>query len=70
MLVLVDPGVQAQVGRLVIARVPGHSQGVLRQLVVEEGQRFLKPLNPTYPMMLCGEDCELLGVAIQGGIRF
>lgn len=70
MLVLVDPGVQAQVGRLVIARVPGHTQGVLRQLVVEEGQRFLKPLNPTYPMMLCGEDCELLGVAIQGGIRF
>lgn len=70
MLVLVDPGVEAQVGRLVIARVPGNPQGLLRQLVVEGGQRFLKPLNPTYPIMLCGEDCELLGVAIQARIRF
>ncbi len=70
MLVLVDTGVEAQVGRLVIARVPGNAQGLLRQLVVEGGQRFLKPLNPTYPITLCGDDCELLGVAIQAGIRF
>ncbi|MDU9393994.1 LexA family protein [Pseudomonas sp. zfem002] len=70
MLVLVDTGVEVQVGRLVIARVPGNSLGLLRQLVVEGGQRFLKPLNPSYPITLCGEDCELLGVAIQAGIRF
>ncbi len=70
MSVLVDTGVEAQVGRLVIARVPGNPLGILRQLVVEGGQRFLKPLNPTYPITLCGDDCELLGVAIQAGIRF
>ncbi|MFJ4375156.1 LexA family protein [Pseudomonas japonica] len=70
MLVLVDTGVEVQVGRLVIARVPGNSLGLLRQLVVEGGQRFLKPLNPSYPITLCGDDCELLGVAIQAGIRF
>lgn len=70
MSVLVDTGVEAQVGRLVIARVPGNPLGILRQLVVEGGQRFLKPLNPTYPIALCGDDCELLGVAIQAGIRF
>ena len=57
MLVLVDTGVEPQVGRLVIARVQGNTLGVLRQLVVEGGQRFLKPLNPTYPITLCGDDC-------------
>jgi SOS-response transcriptional repressor LexA len=70
MEVLVDTGVEVTVGRLVIARIPGNAQGVLRQLVVEGGQRFLKPLNPTYPITLCGDDCELLGVAIQASIRF
>ena len=48
----------------------GSHQVSVRQLVVEGGQRFLKPLNPTYPITLCGDDCELLGVAIQAGIRF
>jgi len=70
MLVLVDTGVEVEVGRLVIARVPGNAQGLLRQLVVEGGQRFLKPLNPNYPIILCSEECALLGVAIQAGIRF
>ena len=70
MLILVDLGAEVRTGKLVIARLPGSSQAIFRQLVEEGGQRFLKPLNPTYPMMLCGDDCAMLGVVIQASLRF
>lgn len=70
MLILVDTGVEPRLDRLVIARLPGNDQAVFRQLVHIDGQRLLKPLNPNYPMMLCGEDCELVGVAVEATIRF
>lgn len=64
MLVLVDPGVQAAPGKLVIAR-NGGTAAVFRQLVEEGGQRYLKPLNPTYPKLLCGEHLQVLGVVVR-----
>ncbi|MCU1734632.1 helix-turn-helix domain-containing protein [Pseudomonas sp. 20P_3.2_Bac4] len=69
MLILVDSGVEVQVGKLVIAHLPGSPQGIFRQLVQEGGQRFLKPLNPTYPMMLCDDDCELVGVVVRANLK-
>lgn len=69
MLILVDSGAEVAVGKLVIARLPGNPQGLFRQLVQEGGQRFLKPLNPTYPMMLCGDDCELTGVVMRASLK-
>ncbi|MGC7841424.1 MULTISPECIES: S24 family peptidase [unclassified Pseudomonas] len=63
-LVLVDPGVPAAPGKLVIARQKGTS-AMFRQLVEDGGQRYLKPLNPTYPKLLCGEDFEVLGVVVR-----
>lgn len=64
MLVLVDPGVQAAPGKLVIARQNGTS-AVFRQLLEDGGQRYLSPLNPTYPKLLCGEDLQVLGVVVR-----
>lgn len=64
MLILVDPGVPAAPGKLVIARQPGTS-AMFRQLVEDGGQRFLKPLNPTYPKLLCEPALEVLGVVVR-----
>lgn len=69
MLVLVDSGVEVDAGKLVVARPSGSDQGLFRQLVQEGGQRFLKPLNPTYPMMLCADDCELVGVVMRASLK-
>lgn len=64
MLILVDPGVPAAPGKLVIARQQG-TAAMFRQLIEDGGQRFLRPLNPTYPKLLCGHDLEILGVVVR-----
>lgn len=51
MMVLVDSGRIAEIGALVIARLPGNPVAVFRQLVEEGGQRYLQPLNPTWPKL-------------------
>ena len=64
MLILVDTGLEAQPGKLVIARQPGKS-AVLRQLIEEGGERLLRPLNTRYPTVLCEPGCEFLGVVVR-----
>lgn len=70
MLILVDSGLSASAGALVIARLPGNPTGVFRQLIEEGGQRYLRPLNPTYPKIMLSAECELLGVVVQALIKF
>lgn len=70
MLILVDTGLAAEPGKLVIARSQGSTATSFRQLSEEGGQRYLRPLNPTYPKALCSEHCELLGVVVQALVKF
>ncbi|MDD1015128.1 LexA family protein [Pseudomonas rubra] len=70
MLILIDAGLEAETGKLVIARSPGSTAVSFRQLSEEGGQRYLRPLNPTYPKALCTEQCELLGVVVQALMKF
>lgn len=69
MLVLVDTQLEAEAGKLVIARQPG-KPAVFRQLIEEGGQRMLKPLNTLYPTVLCEEGCEFLGVVVRAYSKF
>src|SRR5689334_3238782 len=48
MLILVDPAIVPEPGKLVIAQWPGSAEAVFRKLIEEGGQRYLVPLNPTY----------------------
>ncbi|MFV3288347.1 LexA family transcriptional regulator [Pseudomonas sp. NY11955] len=64
MRMLVDPGVEAEPGRLLIARQPG-KPAIFRELVEEGGQRYLKALNSNYPALLCEDGCEFLGVVVR-----
>ncbi|MBK4987741.1 helix-turn-helix domain-containing protein [Pseudomonas sp. S60] len=64
MRVLVDTGLDAKPGNLVIARQPGRP-AVLRQLVEEGGDKMLRPLNARYPTVLCEDGCEFLGVVVR-----
>lgn len=70
MLILVDSGVAAEPGKLLIARSPDSTATVFRQLIEEGGQRYLKPLNPTYPKALFTEQTEVLGVVVQALVKF
>lgn len=64
MRMLVDPGVEAEAGRLVIARQPG-KPAIFRELAEDGGQRYLKALNNNYPTLLCEEGCAFLGVVVR-----
>jgi len=70
MLILVDPAVEAVPGKLVIVQYPGNAEAIFRKLVEEGGQRYLVPLNPTYPKMLYSDECRIIGVVVQATAKF
>ena len=70
MLILVDPAVEALPGKLVIAQWPDSAEATFRKLIEEGGQRYLVPLNPTYPKALYTPECRIIGVVVQATIRF
>lgn len=70
MSILVDPAIEAVPGKLVVAQLPGSSDATFRKLIEESGQRYLVPLNPTYPKNLYTEQCHIIGVVVQATIRF
>lgn len=70
MMILVDPAIRAEPGKLVVAQWSDSSRATFRKLMEESGQLYLVPLNPTYPKVLLREDCRLIGVVVQATIKF
>ncbi|MCD9570546.1 LexA family protein [Pseudomonas protegens] len=70
MLILVDPAIDAEPGKLVVVQCPGSDEAIFRKLVQEGGLRYLVPLNPTYPKMLYSDKCRIIGVVVQATAKF
>ncbi|MCS4251169.1 MULTISPECIES: LexA family transcriptional regulator [unclassified Pseudomonas] len=70
MMILVDPAVEAEPGKLVVAQWANSTRATFRQLREESGQLYLMPLNPTYPKQLFTDDCRILGVVVQAMAKF
>ena len=70
MMILVDPAVAAVPGKLVIAQWPDCPEATFRKLIEEGGQRYLVPLNPTYPKALYHDECRIIGVVVQATAKF
>jgi SOS-response transcriptional repressor LexA len=49
MVILVDPQVEPINGKLVVAKLDGDNEATFKKLVIDAGQRFLKPLNLNIP---------------------
>lgn len=64
-LVLIDPGVEATTGKLVVARMEGDNEATFKKLVEDGGRRYLKALNPSYPLIEINGNCRIVGVAIE-----
>lgn len=65
MIIVVDPDVAPAHRSFVMAKVPGISGPLFRQLVIEAGTRHLKPLNPQFKIIVDDGGCEIIGVAVQ-----
>jgi SOS-response transcriptional repressor LexA len=70
MMILVDPAIAPEPGKLVIAQWPDSPEATFRKLIEEGGQRYLVPLNPTYPKALYTDACRIIGVVVQATARF
>jgi SOS-response transcriptional repressor LexA len=61
-LVIVDPELPADNGRIVVARVNGSSETTIKKLVIDGGDPMLVPLNPRYPVIGPDRHWEVVGV--------
>lgn len=63
-ILIVEPEEEAKNGSFVIIRQNG-SEATFKQLVIDGGQKFLKPLNDRYPIMPMRDDAVMCGVVKQ-----
>lgn len=62
-IIIVDPNVTPDQKRFVLARTEsGHV--TLKQYMVDGGQRFLKPLNPRYPLLAMTPEIRIIGSVV------
>lgn len=61
-VIIVDPDGQAENGSLVVAQLDGTAEATFKRLIIDAGQRYLKPLNPQYPIITIDENCAIIGV--------
>ncbi|CAK8737137.1 putative HTH-type transcriptional regulator [Sodalis praecaptivus] len=66
--ILVDPLVEARNGKLVVAKLEHENEATFKKLVIDAGRKFLKPLNPQYPITEINENCRIIGVVVDAKI--
>lgn len=64
-LVLVDTGIEPTLGKLVVAQLDESNEATFKKLIVDGGQKYLKPLNPAYPLIAINGNCRIIGVAVE-----
>ncbi|WP_273008429.1 LexA family protein [Pseudoalteromonas lipolytica] len=64
-VIIVDPNIQAEHGKVVVARLEESDEATLKQLVIDGGTKYLKPFNNSYPTMPINGNCTIIGVVKQ-----
>jgi SOS-response transcriptional repressor LexA len=64
-VIIVDPNVPAEHGKVVVARLEESNEATLKQLVIDGGVKYLKPFNSSYPTMPINGNCTIIGVVKQ-----
>ncbi|WP_231972241.1 LexA family protein [Vibrio alginolyticus] len=67
--ILVDPEIEAVNKSLVVAKLDDVNEATFKQLIVDAGQKFLNPLNPTYPKLAINGNCRIVGVVVDAKIN-
>lgn len=62
-LILVDPESEVVPNDYCIANTNGN-EFTFKKLIRDGGICFLKPLNPQYPLMPCGDGCRIIGKVV------
>lgn len=67
--VLFDTGREPVNGSLVIAKLSDSNEATFKKLIVDGGQRYLKGLNPAWPLVPVNGNCKIIGVAIETKLK-
>ena len=67
--VLFDTGREPVNGSLVVAKLVDDNQATFKKLVIDGSQRYLRGLNPQWPMVPINGNCRIIGVAIETKMR-
>ena len=67
--VLFDTGREAINGSLVIAKLSDSNEATFKKLVIDGAQKFLKGLNPQWPLVAINGNCRIIGVAVETKLR-
>lgn len=65
-LIFVDPERDAENGSMVVVKLDDSQEATFKQLVIEDGYRYLKAINPAWPepIIRVNEDATICGVVI------
>ncbi len=67
--VLFDTGREPINGSLVVAKLVDDNPATFKKLVVDGSQKYLRGLNPQWPMVPINGNCRIIGVAIETKMR-
>lgn len=67
--VLFDTGREAVNGSLVIAKLSDSNEATFKKLVIDGAQKYLKGLNPQWPLISVNGNCRIIGVAVETKLR-
>lgn len=67
--VLFDTGREPVNGSLVIAKLVDDNEATFKKLVIDGSQKYLKGLNPQWPLTPINGNCKIIGVAIETKMR-
>jgi len=69
--IFVDPALEPRHKHFVVVRLANRDEATFKQFVMEEGRKFLKPVNPAWPdpIIELGEDAVICGVVVFKGSK-
>ncbi len=68
-MVLVDTEVDAENGKLVVAKLTDVNEATFKKFIVDSGQKYLKALNPAFPILPINGNCKIIGVVIDAKLK-
>ncbi|MGI2072152.1 LexA family protein [Shewanella baltica] len=68
-LILIDAEKDFQNGSFVVAKLTDINEATFKKLVIDAGQKFLRPLNTVYPTLPINGNCKIIGVVVDAKIK-
>lgn len=68
-LILIDAEKDYQNGSFVVAKLTDINEATFKKLVIDAGQKFLRPLNTAYPTLPINGNCKIIGVVVDAKMK-